>query len=86
MYRFSQPDALSDTLRLNLFSIIGALIVKPHRSILFHVLLFLLSLVLPMQPSDLEADDQFRLAKLESNERAWQALPKPLVGEGVPLP
>ncbi len=50
------------------------------------LLLVLLALVMPMHKSILAADDQVRLTKLESNEKAWQALPQPLVGKGMPLP
>ncbi len=60
--------------------------MKPHLIDLSNALLILLTLVLPMQQSDLEANDRVRLAVLESNKKSWQALPKPLVGEGVPLP
>ncbi len=60
--------------------------MKTPLSILLHVLLFLPSWVLPMQQSNLRGDDPVHLAILESNEKAWQVLPKAIVGEGTSLP
>lgn len=57
-----------------------------HSNSYLQLLLFFLPLVMPMHTSEVEADDGVRLADIQSNRAAWQALPHATLGESVPLP
>ncbi len=56
------------------------------QTIRLRFLFFVLPLVMPMHTPRVVADEQVRLADMQPNETAWQALPEATVGTGASLP